>query len=405
MLKDRRLLLLFAFVFVDLLGYSLILPLLPYYAETFGAGAVLVGLLTTSNALAKFIASPFIGRLSDRYGRRPLLIFSLVGTVASFLLMGAARTLGMLFASRVLDGLLGGNISLARAYISDITDEENRAQGMGLIGAAFGMGFIIGPALGGVLSRYGYNVPALFAGGLSFLNLIAVLLWLPESLPKEERERIAHSPRTAITAERLVKALSRPCVGPVLQVRLAYSLAFTLFQSNFALYAKYKLGLEAATTSYVLTYVGLMSVLVQGFAIGRLTARFREKKLVFWATLGLAGALLAWGFVPNVWLLLVVLMPIALSAGVLNTVLTSVLTKSVYQEELGGTLGLSSSLQTLSQILMPGFGGLLISSLGPWSLGVIGSALMILTSYLTKERVLPIADTSPGECQPSTAAA
>ncbi|UCC76503.1 MAG: MFS transporter, partial [Anaerolineales bacterium] len=148
----QRLVLVFGFVFIELLGYSLILPLLPYYAETFGATLTVVGLLGTVNAFSQLLAAPVVGRLSDRYGRRPLLIFSIGGTVISFLVLGFARSLWMIFVSRALDGIFGGNIALARAYITDVTDEKNRAPALGIIGAAFGLGFIIGPAMGGFLS-------------------------------------------------------------------------------------------------------------------------------------------------------------------------------------------------------------------------------------------------------------
>ena len=275
----RQLFLVFGFVFVDLLGYSLILPLLPYYADTFGATLTLVGLLGTSNAVAQLIAAPFIGRLSDRYGRRPLLILSIAGTVLSFLLLGLARSLPMLFLSRILDGLLGGNIALARAYITDVTDEKSRSRGLGIIGAAFGLGFIIGPAMGGFLSRFGYGTPALVAAGLSLINLISVALWLPESLTVERRNAMRQRPSPSFSLRALRKALGRPCAGPLLNVLLFYGLAFTLFQSNFALFTKVRLGLDAQSTAFILTYVGVLSVLVQGVAIGRLTDRFSERQL------------------------------------------------------------------------------------------------------------------------------
>ncbi len=180
----RQLALIFGFVFIDLLGYSLILPLLPYYAANFGASVAVIGLLGTVNAIGQLIAAPVIGRLSDRYGRRPLLIVAIIGTVVAFLMLGFAKTLFLVFASRIVDGLLGGNTALARAYITDVTDSKNRARGLGIIGAAFGLGFIIGPAMGGFLSQYGYNVPAFVAAGLSIINLIAVIIWLPESTPR-----------------------------------------------------------------------------------------------------------------------------------------------------------------------------------------------------------------------------
>jgi DHA1 family tetracycline resistance protein-like MFS transporter len=377
----RQLLLIFGFVFLDLLGYSLILPLLPYYAGAFGASLTLVGLLGTVNALGQLVAAPVIGRLSDRYGRRPLLIFSLGGTVVSFLLLGVARSLAVIFLSRALDGLLGGNTSLARAYISDITDEKSRARGLGIIGAAFGLGFIIGPALGGFLSRYGYNVPALVAAGLSLANLLAVILWLPESSTAEARAMLRTSPRTAFTLGNLWEALHLPCCGALLSINLVYALAFTLFQSNFALWAKTRLQSTAQTTSYVLTYVGILAVLVQGLAIGRLTRRFRERVLILAGAVVMGVALLAWALTPNLLALLIVLAPIALAGGVLNTVLSSQLTKAVRPEEVGGILGLSQSLQTLAQIIAPATGGVLLERAGTWSPGVLGSLLMLWTVF------------------------
>ena len=206
-MKDKRLATIFAVVFVDLLGFSLILPLLPYYAEKYGATPAVVGLLVASYALAQLIGAPLLGRLSDRYGRRPVLLVSIAGTVLGFLLLGFAEpiaalfggsdaaVLAVLFFSRILDGLTGGNLSVAQAYITDVTDVKNRAKALGLIGAAFGLGFIIGPVIGGVLSQWGYALPAFVAAGLATANLIAVYLFLPESLTDAMRLVIANKPR------------------------------------------------------------------------------------------------------------------------------------------------------------------------------------------------------------------
>jgi DHA1 family tetracycline resistance protein-like MFS transporter len=384
----RSLALIFGFVFIELLGYSLILPLLPYYAETFGATATMVGLLGTVNALAQLVAAPTIGRLSDRYGRRPLLIFSIAGTAISFLILGLAGSLFMIFLSRALDGLFGGNVSLARAYIADVTDEENRARGLGMVGAAFGLGFIVGPAMGGFLSRFGFQVPALAAAGLSLLNLVAVSLWLPESLPPELRSEAptAGHPRFSLSA--LQAALQQPCCAELLQIRLVYSLAFTLFQSVFALWAKMRLALTVQSTSFVLAYVGLLAVLVQGVAIGRLTARFAERKLIVVGALTLTFGLAAWAAAPSVLWLVAVLAPIALAGGGLNTVLTSQLTKSVPREKVGGILGLSTSLQTFAQIVAPAAGGLILERVGTWAPGALGAALMVWTVWFARRHLL-----------------
>jgi DHA1 family tetracycline resistance protein-like MFS transporter len=389
----RRLALLFVFVFIDVLGFSLILPLLPYYAETFEATATIVGLLLGANAAAQFIGAPIIGRLSDRYGRRPLLILSIAGTAVSFVMLGLARSLGMLFASRIVDGFLGGNISLAQAYITDVTDDENRAMGLGLIGASFGLGFIFGPALGGTLSAGGnYSLPALVAAGLATVNLLAVLLWLPESLPPERRAEMARHPRTAFTARALWEGLHRPCVGPLLNVLLFYGLAFTIFQTIFSLFAQKRLSLDAQVTSYVLTYVGFLIVAVQGGGIGWLTKRFSDKQLVFGGTILMAFSLLAWAFTPTLWLLLVVLAPLALAGGVLSVASNSALTKSVYPEEVGGILGLSASLGSLTRVVSPIVGAFLLDNVSTTAPGILGALLMAWLIYYTWRQVLFVPD-------------
>jgi len=381
-LKKRQLILIFAFVFVDLLGYSLILPLLPYYASDFGATITLVGLLGTVNGLGQLIAAPVIGRLSDRYGRRPLLIVAVSGTILGFLILGFAKNLWIIFLSRAVDGLLGGNTALARAYITDITEPQDRAKSLGLIGAAFGLGFIIGPVMGGFLSLAGLDVPAFVAAALSIINLIGIIFWLPESLPPEDRQQRRTNPHTAFNLSNLLDEFRRPCVGPLLLMTLFYGFSFTLFQSNFSLYAKEVLKLSVQNTGLVLTYVGLLSVIVQGFAIGKLTKKFKERTLITASIVALAITLFIWGFTRQIWVLLIILAPIALGAGILNTLLSSQLTKAVYKEDVGGTLGLSSSIQTVAQIATPGMGGLILSTLGPWALGVTSSIFMLF-AFLT----------------------
>lgn len=389
----RPLALLFAFVFVDVLGFSLILPLLPYYASAFGATAEVVGLLLGANALTQLLGAPLLGRLSDRFGRKPLLLLSLAGTVVGFLMLGLARSLAMLFASRTVDGILGGNTSLAQAYISDVTEGKERTKGFGLIGAAFGLGFIFGPALGGVLAGGGnYALPALVAAALALVNLLGVLFWLPESLPQEERERRAREPRAAFTARALLRALGLPCVGPLLQTQLFFSLAFTIFETGFALFAQVRLALDARTTSFVLTYVGVLVVLVQGLGIRFLVRRFTDKQLLFGGSILLALSLLAWAFVPSLAVLLVVLAPLALASGVLRVAINTALTRSVWPEEVGGTLGLSASLSSLARVVSPTVGGFLLGRVGTAAPGVLGALLMVWLVYYTWRRVLFVPD-------------
>jgi DHA1 family tetracycline resistance protein-like MFS transporter len=412
-MRGSRLLNIFLVVFIDLLGFGLILPLLPYFAGQYGASPFLIGLLVASYAAAQFIGAPLMGRLSDRFGRRPVLVLSIAGTALGFLLLGLAEPLGkalaslvlsnptpeqlqtlqygailgVMFISRVLSGLTGGNITVAQAYIADVTDAQNRAKGLGLIGAAFGLGFIMGPAIGGALSTYGYAVPAFAAAGLATLNLIGIIFLLPESLSEERKAELAKQERRAlISFTAMMEELRKPRVGPLMTIRFFYALASALFQTMFTLWAKDRLGLNVQTTSYLLAYVGLLSVIVQGGLIGRLTKRFSEAQLIAWCVVIQAVSLLAWAFTPSVPVLLVVLVPIAFSTGVLNTVINSAITRVVPPHEVGGALGTSSALESLSRIISPLVGGWLLGTVGAWAPGVVGAGIMAGVSVFVRRR-------------------
>lgn len=394
---NKRLFSVIFVVFIDLLGFSLILPLLPYYAEKYGATQLVTGLLVASYAAMQLLGAPILGRLSDRFGRRPVLLASVGGTFLGFLLLGFADPLGsalarsfdpksaslfvliILFISRMVDGLTGGNLSVAQAYISDVTTPQDRAKGLGLIGAAFGFGFIIGPATGGVLSQWGYAVPAFLAAALSFSNLLLIYFWLPESLTLEKRAEMPEK-RPAITLNALLHALQRPFSGSLLITRFFFGLAFAIFQTMFAAFALQKFQLSARDTGFVLTYVGVLSVFVQGFLIGRLTKQFREDLLISVSVLVMALSLLGWALAPNVIWLLVILTPTAISGGVLNTLLSSTLTKAVLPHEIGGILGFSASIESSTRIVAPILGGFLLGSVGAWAPGAFGAALLALLS-------------------------
>ena len=404
-MKNSRLLTIFLIVFIDLLGFSLILPLLPYYAESYGATPTVVGLLVASYAAAQLFGAPLLGRLSDRYGRRPVLLVSVAGTAAGFLLLGFADPLGrllaglvapnaanafiigVLFFSRILDGLTGGNITVAQAYITDVTDEQNRAKGLGLIGAAFGLGFIIGPAVGGALSRFGYSLPAFVAAGVSITNFLMILTLLPESLTVERRNAEALQNRPPFTIKALIQALKRPRIGPLLQVRFYFALAFSTFQLVFSLYAQ-AIGLSSQTTGLLLAYVGILSVIVQGGLIGILTRRFRENALMISGLWVMTGALLAWAFTSQLWLLVLVILPLAVAGGVLNTVIQSAITKSVTRQEVGGILGITTSLEAVTRVIAPSAGGYLLQNLGLWAPGVFSAILMAIAVALAYWRII-----------------
>src|SRR5437870_10433920 len=249
-LVSRPLLIIFLTIFVNLIGFGIIIPLLPFYAETFGASPLVIGLLFAVFSLCQLAAAPALGDLSDRYGRRPVLVFSLAGTVVSFVLLAVAHSIAMLFAARIVDGLSGGNISTARAYVADVTDPKDRARAYGLIGAAFGLGFILGPAISGVLARVSYTAPIWAAAAITIVATAMAWLWLPETAHRAQAG-------TGNPFRFLPELLQRPIVRRVLAIDFVYWFAFAVFQTTFALFAANRFGFDASKTGYYFATFGL----------------------------------------------------------------------------------------------------------------------------------------------------
>lgn len=374
-MKDRRLLVIFGIVLVDMVSFSLVLPLLPYYARSFGANATLTGLIFSAYPLAQVLAAPLLGRLSDRWGRKPILVVSIAGTAGALLLLGFSNALWMLVVSRVLDGVTGGNISVAQAYMTDVTSESDRGKAFGLIGAAFGVGFILGPAISGVLSGFGMHVPPFAAAGLALVNIALVLLILPESLTAERRAEVAAAPPHRFDLHGLGAALALPRVGPLLWVRIVVGFSFAVFEEGFTLWAAHALGVGPTGNAYLLTYVGVIQVVIQGAVIGPLTKRFSDGRLIVAATALAAVSLGLWGFSPNVIVLVAVMPFLSLGMAVTNTILGSALTKAVRPEQVGGIVGLSTSLGSLTRIPAPFTAGLLLQNVSVWAPGVLSALL------------------------------
>ncbi len=383
-MKQRSPLLpLFSVVFVDMLGFGLILPLLPYIASNWGASPAMIGFISAAYPLGQFIGAPLVGRFSDRFGRKPLLLFSIAGTFLSLLMLGFARSIAVIMISRFLDGLTGGNITVAQAYIADVTDEKSRAKGMGMIGAAFGLGFILGPASGGFLSQWGYAVPAFVSAGLSFLNLLMISILLPESLTKEKRVQHLSEVKRSHPLKGLTAAFAKPIAGPILSSIIVFSLSMSMFESVFSLFAKQRLALSAQSTGFILAYVGVLVAAIQGGGMGALTKRFRENVLVRFALITLTLSYVGWAFAPNVAVLMIILVPLSLSSGILSTLLRSSLSKAVPTNETGEIMGISAALESITRIVAPALGGWLIGSLSSTAPGLLSAILLgVLTVYL-----------------------
>lgn len=384
-------------VFIDILGFSLILPLVPFYTDRYGASDAVTGLLVASYAAAQLIGAPLLGRLSDRFGRRPILLVSIAGTAIGFLIFGLADPIGqalsgslgqeglvntliigVLFFARILDGLTGGNLSVAQAYITDVTTSAERARGLGLVGVAFGLGFIVGPAAGGLLSSFGLALPSFVAAGVASLNLLLVFLLLPESTTAERRAAAVAGPRRpSLSIQALVEALRRPLVGTLLSTTFLFNLPFAMLQTVFSLYALRRFELGPTQTALILTYVGVLSVLVQGVLIAPLTKRFGEANLMIAAVGVMAGGLALWAIAPAPWFVLLALAPVAAAGGIMNVSLRSSITKAVTAQEYGGTLGLQTAFESMTRVLGPALGGWLIGTLGTGAPGLFGALLLL----------------------------
>lgn len=383
-MSDKRLTLIFLIIFIDIVGFGFIMPLLPYYAKAFGANATVIGLLLASYSFVQFFAVPVLGRLSDRYGRKPVLLISTIGDCIGFLLLGLAGSIYILFLGRIISGLTGSNISVAQAYISDVTEESARAKGFGLIGAAFGLGFIVGPALGGILSIFGFAVPALTAALVSFLNLIAIYLYLPESLSKKSRACFEKKTGVIQTIRKIRQSTK---LSALFAVDISFGYAFIIFQSTFALYAQYRFNLSSQYIGYIFAYIGFLIVLMQGYIVGKLASRFSDIKLIFSAVIIMTFSLLGWAYANSLIVLLLILIPLSLSGGIYDIIITSMLSKSVNKRNVGEILGFSASMEILTRAIAPTFGGIILQYLGTSAPGIFGTVITIgLAFFIVKYR-------------------
>ena len=369
--RQSPLLPIFLIVMVDVLGLTIILPLLPFYAERLGASPTLVGLLVSTYAACQLIAGPVLGQISDRMGRRPLLLVSQMGTFIGFLILAWAGTLWVVFLSRVIDGLTAGNLSLAQAYISDVTKPEDRAKAFGVIGVAFGIGFLIGPAISGFLSTYSYQYPIFAAAALSLTSILSTYFLLPGAPVIAEAEKRDGPPLPAGRKLRVldwgnyVTYFKRPALAQLLWEFFAFAFSFAIFMSGFALFAERRFTWNGhpfgvKEVGYIFAYVGFLGIILQGGLIGRLVKRFGETKLVSAGFISATVGFALIGFMYHLPGLLVASTLASFGTGVLRPALTSLITQHAGREEQGIVLGLTQSLMSIAQIIAPVIGGYMI---------------------------------------------
>jgi predicted MFS family arabinose efflux permease len=334
---------LFIIVFIDLLGFGMVIPVMALYAERLGAPDSQIGWLMTGYSLMQFAFTPIWGRLSDRYGRRPLLLLSIVMTAVGFLGYALAPDFRWLLASRLFAGAATANIAIAQAYIADVTPPEGRARGMGLIGAAFGLGFVLGPALGGFLSAISLAAPGYAAAALASANGVAAFFILPEPKARVSSARRAHFAA-------LLDELRRPGIRRLIVIYLLAVLAFSGMEATFALIAAHRFGLDQRHVSYVFAFIGVVVTVVQGGLIGPLTRRFGEQALLVAGLVLQAVGLAAVPYAGNIFGLLGACLPLAFGSGLSTPALSSLLSRSARDEDQGGTLGIGQSAAALGRI-------------------------------------------------------
>jgi DHA1 family tetracycline resistance protein-like MFS transporter len=421
-LDFKKILPVFIIVLIDLLGLTIIIPLMPLYATSFGANALTIGFLGAAYPMMQFIGAPLLGRLSDRYGRKPILLISQAGTLIGFLVLGFANALWLLFLARIIDGLSGANISTAQAVITDSTNEKNRTQGLGLLGAAFGLGFVIGPIIAFVslsLSGNDYRVPAFVAAGFSVVSILLTWFWLKETHPAGSTSAAR---RPAFSVGSLFQALTHPQVGLLLVLMFAQQIAFGGFEQLLALFTLNRLGLNASGNSIIFVFVGIIVVAVQGGFIGPWSRKFGDRRLIYLGLATLAVGLTFTALTPrqpmpgyskaaltaeltasgdfrthenpttrnlpvslpddthNGWMglawILAAMIPASIGGGVLQPSINSLITKRVARSEVGGMLGISAALLSGANAVAPLLGGAIFYAWGSTAPFLLGGLLM-----------------------------
>jgi MFS family permease len=387
-------------VFIDLLGVGLIVPAVPQMVERFNGTAMAIGWLTTCFSLAQFVAAPVLGALSDRLGRRPVLLVSLLGTSAGYLVYGWAGALWMMFLGRIIDGFTGGNISTAQAYIADVTPAKDRAKAYGLIGAAFGFGFMLGPALGGLLGKHDPALPAFAAAGLAFANAVFGYFVLPESLPREKRVHGGLRLGELNPAGALLNAVRFEGVAALMVVLLFLNFAQAILRSNFGKAMHDRFALDTDQIGWMFAFIGLMAILIQGGLVRKLLPRFGERRLaLFGLTLSALGNA-ALGVVPGVGWVYASLFVMAFGGGLAGPSLQGLLSRSVDAQSQGVVMGAAQAVGSLAMIAGPLVAGVLYDHQGrAWPYLVAAATIALAVTIIAAGRM---GRTPPTHAHPPT---
>lgn len=361
----------FTTVVIDLIGFGLVLPILPLWAEEIGASPVQIGILTAAYAVAQLLFAPVWGRLSDRHGRRPVILISLAGSAVASLIVGLAGTLVVLLLARILQGIAGASYAAAQAYVADITTAKDRARGMGLIGAAFGLGFVLGPAIGALFSSIDQRLPFFVASGLAAVNLVIAYVRLPESRRPEAAVSEAPVPRFGT----LRRALASRELGPLVWLSFVATFAFVGMETTFALFGERRFSYDAVQMGLLFTFIGVLAVFSQGYLVGRVVERWGASRVMIAGLVGTAAGLLLVAVSYDLWVLLVGLALLSVASGLVFSTTTALISLAAGDREQGMVLGLSASVGGAARIGAPLLATALFQHAGIAVPLVLGAAL------------------------------
>jgi DHA1 family tetracycline resistance protein-like MFS transporter len=360
----QKLLPILGVTFIDILGFSMLIPMLPYFVTHFGASAFVVGILFATFSLCQLVSAPLWGNVSDRIGRKAVLIISQIGATIGWAMLAFAPTIGWVFVARIVEGISGGNISITQAYVADLVEPKDRARAFGLIMAMFAAGMVFGPFAGGVLyARFGFAVPFLAAAGLQFVTLVLTIVMLPESRRQgEDEERVGFG--------EILAAFKRPRLARILWQKLAIALGLYGWFSVFALFLQRQLGFGLTETDYLFSIFAIFNVAMNGFFVGRVSARLGDRAMSNVGLAALAGSFVSVAFVHNLPLLIVTMLLFSVGMALTNTGITALISNAASDREQGTVLGTSSSLDSLSGIVAPPVSTGLFATYGPRFAGV-----------------------------------